>query len=275
LKKVQLVHECMRYAFIYPNSANLGDDIQTLAALQFMGEDVTFVPRDQLGLVTDPGKVLLNGWWSHDPASSFPPKIDALPISMHLCQKFRDEVKDLSWFATRKTYARDIDTANWLRSLGFDAEFIGCLSLTFPVANVERRTKLLFVDTRHAPSSRCSFMLTHLDPVNLELPYVIRHREARQLLDLYAQADLVITSRLHCALPCVAMGVPVVCITKEDDPRFTGMQRFITICADKNLVAAIDREKQTRDEREANARSCAETMRKVITAWLQEENAHA
>ena len=40
-----------------------------------------------------------------------------------------------------------------------------------------------------------------------------RMKKARDLLELYRdKARLVITSRLHCALPCAAMGIPVIMI---------------------------------------------------------------
>ena len=48
-------------------------------------------------------------------------------------------------------------------------------------------------------------------------------------LDLYARAKLVITSRLHVALPCLALGTPVVFLNRlwETDPRFEGYRDII------------------------------------------------
>ena len=47
------------------------------------------------------------------------------------------------------------------------------------------------------------------------LQYVIFHsyKDASELLRQYREARLVITVRIHVALPCVAMGVPVIFIT--------------------------------------------------------------
>lgn len=39
-----------------------------------------------------------------------------------------------------------------------------------------------------------------------------RFEKAETLLEKYAKAKLVITSRIHCALPCLALGTPVVFI---------------------------------------------------------------
>lgn len=50
---------------------------------------------------------------------------------------------------------------------------------------------------------------------------------AEDLLYKYARAKLVITSRIHCALPCLAMGTPVIFIngfrTFTDSSRFKGI----------------------------------------------------
>ena len=55
-----------------------------------------------------------------------------------------------------------------------------------------------------------------------------RMEEAELLLQRYANAKLVVTSRLHCALPCLAFGTPVIFIsknlnTKRDMCRLEGM----------------------------------------------------
>lgn len=38
----------------------------------------------------------------------------------------------------------------------------------------------------------------------------VRHKAAKNLLKKYAEAELVVTSRIHCALPCLALGTPVL-----------------------------------------------------------------
>ena len=48
--------------------------------------------------------------------------------------------------------------------------------------------------------------------------------------DTYVNARLVITKNLHCALPCLAMNVPVVLvISKYDHDRFQGLSPFLNI----------------------------------------------
>jgi len=53
---------------------------------------------------------------------------------------------------------------------------------------------------------------------------------ADQLLRRYQDAKLVVTSRLHCALPCLAMGTPVVYVdvgVSKERLRFAGLAEFI------------------------------------------------
>jgi len=56
-----------------------------------------------------------------------------------------------------------------------------------------------------------------------ELSYKEALEISSRLLDEYSQADLVITSRLHTALPCLAMDIPVIFIWWKGDYRFSGL----------------------------------------------------
>jgi hypothetical protein len=49
---------------------------------------------------------------------------------------------------------------------------------------------------------------------------------AQSVLYEYATAELVITSRLHAALPCLAMGTPVVFIWHKNDSRMDGLHQL-------------------------------------------------
>lgn len=51
----------------------------------------------------------------------------------------------------------------------------------------------------------------HSLPLNSE-DRDIRYKTGENLLTKYAEAELVITSRIHCALPCLALGTPVIFI---------------------------------------------------------------
>jgi hypothetical protein len=69
-----------------------------------------------------------------------------------------------------------------------------------------------------------------------------RVSRARQLLKLYSSAKLVITSRLHCALPCLALGTPVILLRRgiESDPRFAGLRELVRFHSDPSRPIKID-----------------------------------
>src|SRR5690606_18727181 len=55
-----------------------------------------------------------------------------------------------------------------------------------------------------------------------------RFKEAERFLNIFSKAKLVITSRIHCALPCLALGTPVIFINygfsnNSDQSRFKGI----------------------------------------------------
>lgn len=60
---------------------------------------------------------------------------------------------------------------------------------------------------------------------------------ARHILERYRlEAKLVITSKIHVAMPCVAMGIPVVFITDEpNNIRFDVIQGILPIYSYKDM----------------------------------------
>ncbi|HKP75251.1 MAG TPA: polysaccharide pyruvyl transferase family protein [Longimicrobiaceae bacterium] len=224
-------------------SANLGDEIQALAARRFLPRVDRLVARERLD--ADPGgegttRVILNGWFMHDPRR-WPPheKIAALPISMHLSSvrpswrtpRHRIPARvllsrhNLAWLHRHGPVgARDPHTLELLTRRGIEAWYSGCLTLTLPprdrslagervvacglgpevVAGLARRT-------RHPPVA--------VDHVGGSVTGAGERMErAAELLDMYAAARLVVTSRVHCALPCLAMGTPVLFVRTAHDP---------------------------------------------------------
>lgn len=59
------------------------------------------------------------------------------------------------------------------------------------------------------------------------------------LNDYSKNATMVITSRLHCASPCVAMGIPTIMVVKEKSIRYAWLDRIIPIYT-QNDMASID-----------------------------------
>lgn len=61
-----------------------------------------------------------------------------------------------------------------------------------------------------------------------------RFKRAEELIEKYSKAELVITSRIHCALPCLGLETPVIFMQNMDDSvestcRFKGLLSLINI----------------------------------------------
>jgi hypothetical protein len=203
---------------------NLGDEIQSLAALQFLPRVDKQFNRDTLSKVEadEPYLLIMNGWFFLKP-DSFPPSKSILPIfvSLHIADK-KESIRhflspsSIEYFKKHEPIGcRDRKTMEMLQSKGIEAFYSKCLTITF-----ERRLKspengkvfLVDVDWRipiPRPIRSGAIRVSHLVPPDVSVE--TKFRLARELLDMYRdEAKLVITTRLHCALPCIAMGIPVI-----------------------------------------------------------------
>lgn len=63
--------------------------------------------------------------------------------------------------------------------------------------------------------------ITHLYQENEIKDENLRFQEAGKLLQKYANAKYVITSRIHCALPCLSLETPVIYIQNMDENEFS------------------------------------------------------
>ena len=252
----------MNHSFCYPSSTNIGDDIQTLAAIELLGE-CNLIDRDKLRLSQATGKLILNGWWTHDPINAWPPpqQLDCLPISIHVTEKAKQRFTNYkAYFKNKKVLARDEATNLFFKSLGIDSEFGGCLTLTFPKRQPKERSGIYLVDapTIIYPDAE---RITHNISPQIKVDSLKRHQIAKELLAKYQKAELVITSRLHCALPCAAFGTPVIVV--NNGPRYTGMERFFTFY-NGNMEESIE---QAKNFDYSEVRKYARKLRKAVKEW--------
>jgi Polysaccharide pyruvyl transferase len=250
-----------RYAALkYKNTRNLGDEIQTIAAARFLPEIDAYVDREQLSKfkAISPHKIILNGWFLHRPEYWPPtPKLHPLIISFHLTRDiFELNIKKIPPSATvlspegieyLRRYspvgARDIDTLSQLQNAGVPAYFSGCMTLTLQATSAAPKGEIIFaVDV---PEDICIALerrfgvkmhrLTHVDYSNNTKE---RFKKAKALLSKYASAHCVVTTRLHCALPCLALSTPVLFIEEASDSyRFDGLRNFVHKATKHDILA--------------------------------------
>lgn len=205
------------------STMNLGDTIQSLAVEQFLPRVDARVERDELNRVPrdEAHLVVMNGFFEPAPGH-WPPSDSVCPVffGFHMADKKHVHAAMLSdesirYFRRHQPIGcRDQITAKFLREKGVDTYYSKCLTLTFPRRTSEPANgKIYIVDADEAPVPRRlaaqAIRLSH--DVPHRLPDEQKRRLAQEKLDLYrTTASMVITTKLHCALPCIAMGIPVI-----------------------------------------------------------------
>lgn len=231
----------------YPKSNNRGDDIQSYAA-SILTEGAELCDREKLNLIEIPTKLLCNGWFMENGAN-WPPnrKVNPLFLSFHISTKSQKELTSPSSIAYFKKHqpigCRDTHTLTLLQKHNVTCFLSGCLTLTLPRYTGQRGDNILFVDvmrTNYTSSYRKAIVsrmiperfkekiefITHFSKEMKSQTSHERMNEAKLLLDRYKKAKLVFTSLIHCALPCVAMGTPVVFVDAGFNNNVAKRDRF-------------------------------------------------
>lgn len=231
----------MRYGLLAYDTANLGDEIQSIAARRFLPRVDCLIPRERLDADPggdDPVRLILHGWFMHDPARWPPHRVyDVLPVSIHLSNRRASRWRiweqvpaaamlrkpGAAWLDRNGPIgARDRATLRLLRQHEIPAYYSACLTLTLPRATEPREDYVVACDlppdVLAALDRRTLSPLVPVSHIDRETRgYAARTEKASALLRTYARARAVVTTRLHCALPCLAMGTPVLFIRVEPD----------------------------------------------------------
>ena len=239
----------MKYGFVLHNySANIGDDIQTYAAKRFLPHIDYRILREKIdgfeSKADEPVAAIVNGWfmfkkWSWPPA----PQILPLFIGFHYSTHPRTQMGyDYLASGAGQEYmkihgpigCRDLYTQNELEKLGIPAYFSGCVTLTLPnmPKTQQDREYICLVDTAEDVADFVRQQVaghdidvkavTHKKPRDTTERWGVREKRVKELLTLYQNAKCVFSSRIHCTLPCLALGTPVLHIGDTIDE-----QRFI------------------------------------------------
>lgn len=213
-------------------------------------------------------KMIMNGWFVDCPAAWPPSdKINPLLVSMHFTTttKNRKRVEAILTPESREFFSRygpvgcrDLHTVDFLNDNDIEAYFTGCLTLTldsgdkkpekddgndYIVVNMENPDDLISflkektdkkiyrIQQDMMPSFKKAFpgdMPKWL--YNLTSFYNSQEKffMAENLLKVYENASCVITDRLHCALPCLALETPVMLFNERGmKERFDGISELL------------------------------------------------
>ncbi|WAC60331.1 capsular polysaccharide synthesis protein [Brevundimonas sp. SL130] len=207
---------------------NLGDHIQIIAGARILARaglaPSKWVDRDdEIADVptAGPGGILLNGWFKTNP-EQWPPHVGYVPIYLgfHIRLFQSPSLIAPQAIANYKTHGpvgcRDRYTLSLLQSHGVEAFLSHCMSITYPrrLPDPEAQREV-FVVSRD--QRLCDYIPDDLGPYTFinhysgDRDFWANMVRSRALLDTYrTRARLIVTTLLHCALPAIAMGIPVI-----------------------------------------------------------------
>ena len=261
----------MKYGIIlYQGTENLGDDILTYSAKKYLPQIDYYIDRESLNTFVPDKKekvnVIFNGYFLHNKLNWPPsPYMNPFFVGFHYTDDDRFGTPAYMYLRAFSDYfkkyepvgARDYITCNEFINNDIESYFSGCLTLTLdPFEGVEKNNKILLTDVsqeveefvRNKMPNETIECLTHAYTeeereesrrVDTEAAYKLREPKVIDILKKYQAAKLVITSRLHCALPCLALGTPVIVITKDThdfDIRVGSYLPLLHHCTEEELL---------------------------------------
>ena len=232
-----------------PWDVNIGDYIQSLAAMQYLpkGSNPVMVGRDTLGLYNGkPINLIANGWFILNKDNEvFSKNINPIFVAFHISNPDYLNIKTINYLKKYQPIGcRDYNTCRELSKRGVKSYFSGCLTTTldidYKVPDNQRTGDIIFCDYKFGDYKEADNFLKFLKNYNFNKIKFITHsftknstqeqrfNTAKEYLNLYAKAGLVVTTRIHCALPCLALGTPVILVNRHyDHGRFDGLYELL------------------------------------------------
>jgi hypothetical protein len=213
------------------DTENLGDHIQIIAAeglLRRAGLVPSFTVDRDSGISHPPpvqGElapgILLNGWFKGNfsewpPHSAYRPLYLGFHISLYAESELISPAALNHYAAHGPIGCRDRRTLSLLLNHGVQAFLSNCPTITLArrLPDPERQTEVFVVsrDRRILDFLPASIGLyTFVSHYSGSNEFLENKHQATELLKTYRdRAKLVVTTMLHCALPAIAMGIPVV-----------------------------------------------------------------
>ena len=242
----------------YADSDNIGDDIQTYAQWKFLPKVDYWIDRESLNLFcpNENSKValIMNAWFMYSPQNWPPsPYISPLFVSTHFSKyhvQWLKAKKDEYAFAQEYLRengpigCRDASTLQTLQGLGIDAYFSGCLTLTLkPFPDIEKQEYICLVDVSQnivdyvKKKGYDVRVMSHNQKNAARMAPKDRLKQAEKYLKIYQAARCVLTSRLHCALPCTGLKTPaLVFYAPEYEERFSALKEFFYTTSEEEFL---------------------------------------
>lgn len=259
---------------MYEQSENIGDDVQTLAMIELVRRissevEIVLVDREHLNddSIRALNGLIVSGWFMDHPSNWPPNNENILYISFHVnSQNGTSEI--LQTKEARSNYlnytpigCRDVGTLRRFESIGVEAYFSGCATLTIQPSRTKFKSgEILAIDPFYKVESDLGYQNWQLKNLlspkdyskcallsndSKQLSSLSREKRidnAKEYLQRIQNSEFLITSRIHAALPAVALGTPVFFIDAGYDrnekhrDRFEGLIELFNVLDASNFV---------------------------------------
>ncbi|MBU6347429.1 MAG: glycosyltransferase family 8 protein [Actinomycetales bacterium] len=191
--------------------------------------------------------LVCNGWFMHtnyrgEMDFPFPDTVNPIFLSFHvnnpdvLTEEVAENLKKYEPIG-----CRDWTTVYRLHDFGVKAFFSGCLTTTvgqiLPNADSKGKKRLAVVETSYHIEKYSAWEVEEFCQVGdyvRDFSLVDGIKDAKEMLENYVPFSKVITSRLHCYLPCRSMGLPVEFKPRNlSDVRFEGLLELDEVAYNK------------------------------------------
>lgn len=234
------------YIYNGKNINNLGDHVQILTIeyiYQKMGvspAEIVYIDKDHLAVydgepVVLPVSMPLIDYVEDGIAGMFSDKIRPVFLGLTMAKDtlYPAEVDYLKRFLP--IGCRDERTHQTMLRYGIDAYLGGCITTVLPLRtpDAQKQKRVFFVDLPKEVLSSIPKELSDKATIDTHIFYgdlPNAKEKARARYELYRdEAALVVTSLLHGAVPCMAMGIPVVLVRNTVSYRFGWLESLLPI----------------------------------------------
>lgn len=229
---------------------NYGDNVQTLAldtiiTEMFPKEQIVDINIYDLPMYAGDEYVLLPinaNFWTCDELYFLPASDKIIPVFTAVSFQIPPtSPKAITYLKKWEPIGcRDYETLMMMRDLGIESYLNGCVTLTLPKREVEPKQKKIFLVglSDKVVEKLPDEILKYAEVVDQIVYYdddwsgraEITDNKAKQLYKRYHdEATMIITSKLHCASPCMAMGIPTIIIREKKSCRFEWINKLTEV----------------------------------------------
>jgi len=212
------------------SSDNIGDDMQSLVLRRWLGyseDEICFFDRDfhQFNRTAKSQRVtlLINGFIGKGalPIPEFEELcVDPIFLAIHMASVHDDnpaKMEQLRRFSP--IGCRDLQSLRECKENDIPAYFGGCPTILCERADVKQDIDILLIDVnpRNLPKIPENRVVHYSSNMKIpgDTPLGMRADMCLRRWELLSRARLVVTSKLHAAMPAIGMGVPVVFIKEN------------------------------------------------------------